>query len=458
MRFIILSIGLLLTFAPLRAQRQLDLKECREMALEYSKQLAIAEKQKEKAVWTKKEYGANYLPKLSASGFYLYHQKKQEYKLSGGYLPTYVPDADGKPVMGTDGKPVFHEYAFLPDIPLTLSLRGVYMASVQLQQPLFMGGKIRAAHQAAKFGEELAEENIRLNRSEVLVELEQAYWQCVRVQELVLVARKYKSVVNELVKNLEDAQQAGMAPLNDVLKAQVKYNDALLQLQQAEHGKQLAQMNLCRLVGLDLNTELVLTDSLSATITPGVLALPDGLEQRPDYNMLEKQVEMKRKEINVTRADFLPQVGVSAGYGYGGGLKLNGDDSNSGSFSAMASVAIPIFNWGEGRNKVRVAKAEEEMSRLNKERLGEMMRLEIAGSRFKLNDAQTRIRLTESALEQAKENLRVSEDQYEVGMENLTNLLEAQVQWQQAWSEWVDAKATLKLCESEYLKAIGKLE
>ena len=124
----------------------------------------------------------------------------------------------------------------------------------------------------------------------------------------------------------------------------------------------------------------------------------------------------------------------------------------------MASVAIPIFNWGEGRNKVRVAKAEEEMSRLNKERLGEMMQLEIAGSRFKLNDAQTRIRLTESALEQAKENLRVSEDQYEVGMENLTNLLEAQAQWQQAWSEWVDAKAALKLCESEYLKAIGKLE
>ena len=50
MRFIILSIGLLLAFAPSRAQRQLDLKQCREMALEYSKQLAIAEKQKEKAV------------------------------------------------------------------------------------------------------------------------------------------------------------------------------------------------------------------------------------------------------------------------------------------------------------------------------------------------------------------------------------------------------------------------
>ena len=128
------------------------------------------------------------------------------------------------------------------------------MASVQLQQPLFMGGKIRAAHQAAKFGEELADENIRLNRSEVLVELEQAYWQCVRAGELVTVARKYKSVVKEMVKNREDAQQAGMAPVNDVLKAQVKYNVAFLQEQQAENGHKLAQRNLCRLVGLGCYT------------------------------------------------------------------------------------------------------------------------------------------------------------------------------------------------------------
>ena len=105
-----------------------------------------------------------------------------------------------------------------------------------------------------------------------------------------------------------------MAPLNDVLKAQVKHNDALLQLQQAQHGQTLAGMNLCRLIGLDLNTSLELTDTLSGTITPGILSLPDDLSQRPDYNMLEKQVEMKQKEVNITRSDFLPQVGVTAGY------------------------------------------------------------------------------------------------------------------------------------------------
>ena len=43
-------------------------------------------------------------------------------------------------------------------------------------------------------------------------------------------------------------------------------------------------------------------------------------------------------------------------------------------------------------------------------------------------------------------------------MENLTNLLEAQAQWQQAWSDWVEAKTQLKLSETEYLQSIGLLE
>ncbi len=90
--------------------------------------------------------------------------------------------------------------------------------------------------------------------------------------------------------------------------------------------------------------------------------------------------------------------------------------------------------------------------------MSEMKELELSGNRFKLSDAQTRVNLTRSALAQAEENLKVSRDQYDVGMESLTNLLEAQAQWQQAWSDWVDAKAALKVCETEYLKSLGKLE
>ena len=100
---------------------------------------------------------------------------------------------------------------------------------------------------------------------------------------------------------------------------------------------------------------------------------------------------------------------------------------------------------------------DEEISRLNLENLSNKMQLEITSSRFNIQDAQTRVAMAKNALDQARENLKISDDQYRVGLESLTNLLEAQAQWQETWSQWIDAKAMLHLSESQYLKAIGKL-
>ena len=52
----------------------------------------------------------------------------------------------------------------------------------------------------------------------------------------------------------------------------------------------------------------------------------------------------------------------------------------------------------------------------------------------------------------------VSKNRYEVGMESLTNYMEAQAQWQKAWSDWIDAKAELRVSETHYLRATGRLE
>jgi outer membrane protein TolC len=87
----------------------------------------------------------------------------------------------------------------------------------------------------------------------------------------------------------------------------------------------------------------------------------------------------------------------------------------------------------------------------------EKMTLQIAKARFSLKDALTRLNLTEKALEQAKENLKESKDNYEVGMETLANYLEGQAQWEKALSDNIDAKSNVKLSVTQYLKTIGKL-
>lgn len=467
-KVVLILLGILVgTGVP--AQVKIDLRKCREMALESSKKMAVADKQVMKAGYDKKACRANFFPKLSAMGTYAYLQKDYSFKIDGGNLPTFVPggngtlvpnyllDGNGKVVMGADGRPVFAQYAYMPDIALAVGLENAYTVGGILEMPVYMGGKIRKAYRMSAIGTEMAELNLHYNRAEVIAETDGVFWQYVRLQELELSAQKYKEVVVELVKNLTDARQVGMASRNDLLKAQVKLNEAELLLQKTQNGKQLAAMNLCRVIGLDLNTALQAEDSLSGMITPGILENGITVTQRPEYSILDKEIELKQKQVELTRSDFLPQLGVSVSYGYTDGISMNGESEGLASFMALASLKVPVFHWSEGRNKIKAMKAEQEMSELKKEDASQMMLLEATKARFSVEDAAMRVKLTAHSLEQAQENLTESKNRYEVGMETLTGYMEAQAQWQKAWSDWIDAKTELRLSETGYLKATGRL-
>lgn len=475
MRKLLIIVAVLLSVSQSECFAQeivLNLQKCREMAVENSKKMQVAAEQQKKAGYDWKSYRANFLPKISGSGLYAYMHKKMNYKIDGGYLPVYqssdvgqaIPlnsmqlGSDGKPVMGSDGLPLFKQYAFLPDIELALGLRNVYSVGVMLEQPVYMGGKVRSAFKMASIGKEMAELNVHSSRAQVLTESDEAYWQYVRVKEQLKSAEKYLEVVSELVKNVTDAIETGMASQNDLLKAQVKQNEAELLVSKANNGVALSRMNLCRVIGVDLYSQVDVNDSLCAESTLNLLDMGNDITARPEYNLLEKQVELKSKEVALTRADFLPQLGVSASYAYGDGISLNGESDGVASFAAVASLKIPIYHWGEGRNKVKAVKAEQEMARLQQEELSQMMQLEVAKTRFNVEDAAARVKMTEKSLSQAEENLQVSRNRYEVGMETITNYMEAQAQWQKAWSDAIDARAELRLSETYYLKATGKLQ
>jgi outer membrane protein TolC len=78
-------------------------------------------------------------------------------------------------------------------------------------------------------------------------------------------------------------------------------------------------------------------------------------------------------------------------------------------------------------------------------------------ARLNLMLAWERIQMNEKALDQANENLRVGRDNYELGFETMTDLLMAQTQWQQAYSELINSRVDFRIRETNWLKATGKL-
>lgn len=460
MRFIYTTLLILFSFS-LAAQEFYTLEQCREMALEHNRQKAIANQQIDKAESDVRVYRSNFFPKLSAQGNYLLSSNKIKKEIGDVYLPTFLPDEQGGyiPNMNApaDQNPVFGMYAYLPEIPLELSLKNTWTAGVHLIQPLYMGGKIRASFAMSKIGRDISYLNQELSRVEVILLVDQAYWELVKTQELCAAAEKYNEVITELYRNVENAYEVGLKSKNDLLKVQVKMNEAKLQLRRAENGIILARMNLAHTLGLPLTQDIRTSNEIPITKTDYISNQFD-ITPRPEYQMLSKQVELKNKDIKLTRSEFLPNLSLIAGWNYYDGAKLNGDKLlHGGSFSALVSVSIPLFQWGEGINKVRSKKAERQIVELQRLDAAEKMTLEVTQAHNQLDESKLEVEMTTNSLEQAEENLKISKEHYEVGLENLADHLEAQTLWQKAWAEYISAKASMKLNETRYLKASGQL-
>lgn len=460
----IIPVLLLLWATTATAQEQLSLQKCREMALEFNQDMKVASKTIDRANAEKKSMRTLYLPKVTGSGMLAY--SSSEYK-EDIYMPTYTPDlttgqltpnvivnpATGAVVTDANGTPLFNMYAYLP---LEVSLNGAYLAGIDLEQPLYTGGKIMAANKMANIGVEMASQNLELQHCNTIVEVDQAYWLFVSVNEKVKLAKTAVDMLDSIIVQVKNGVETGMLHQNELLKVQVKHNEATLTLQKARSGLELTRMSLCRVIGLPLGTAISTIDTTINHENQLPTTTAD-ISLRPDYKLLNNQIRIKEQQIKLQRADFLPTVGVKAGYSLLGGIELSGYDIKTNGFSLIGSINIPLFNWGEGYQKIKMATMDKEIKELEFDKNSQLMQMEIEQTKLNMQDAHLRIGMAEEALKQAEENLRVSRNSYELGAEVITDLLIAQTQWQQASSDLIEAKADFKLKQTLYLKASGAL-
>ena len=438
----------------------LTLEECIDKALEYNKSLSSAKLKLEQTSFDMKSYKANFYPQFNLMALDFYSTAKGNFTIEGGHLPIYnYVESSGKFVpdvtTNEDGSYTLNQYADFPSQTMKWKLKNMFVGSVSVMEPLYSGGKISTAYEMSKLGVYMATENIRLTESEVIVKTHEAYYLAVKAKEMGEVTRSYKALLDELKKNVEGAFRHGMSTRNDIMKVQVKQNEAELSIQKADNGYQLALMNLCHIIGLPLTTEVeVVKPDVSANAS-----LPIERGERPEHVILDNKTELARQNVKLTKSDYLPNVAVGATYSYANGGELAGKKLiDNGSASVGVVVKMPLDFFGGSTNKVRSAKAAYQIAQLEQQDLDEQMELEWAQCRHLYEEAQTELNLCQVSFEQAAENMRLSKQQYEVGFETLADYLETQAQWQQCNAALVNARCQLQLANVRLLKAAGKMK
>lgn len=477
-------------------QRTLSIEECRSLALSGNKELAIKKEQREAAHQQRKAAHTNYLPAISATGSYVRNQKEtsllsEDTKHRLSHLGTttmqnlsahshlgqalqgiVMKHPELSPLVGALGQVgqqlggAFSQQlngvgASLVDA-LRTDTRNLYLGAISITQPIYMGGKIRAYNQITRHAEAIAAEQERAGQHEVVLQVDQTYWQVVSLANKLKLAESYLALLQKLESDVEKMITAGVATRSDALSVRVKVNEAEMSVLKVTDGLLLSRMLLCQLCGLDLNEEIRLADealpTLPLLVDNSSSSTEEAYRNRPELRSLELLQKIEEEKITLAKAEYRPSLALVGNYAVTNPSFHNGFQNKfSGMWNVGVMLRVPIWNWGQGNYKVRAAQAEARAASLRIEEVKERVALQLDQAKLKLSEANKMLQLTASSMDKAEENLRFANIGFSEGVLSTTNVLEAQTAWLSAHSAKIDAAIDYRLARVYLNKALGKL-
>lgn len=474
MKKLISSCMLLISVLTVSAQSVFTLDSCRNMALKNNKELQIANEKIRAAGFERKSAFANYLPGIDATGSYLYNSRDirlisdksidalgSSLNSLGGAVGSLVEKIDPSllPFLGGISSGLSEIPGKIKDAT-TFDIENMWVGMVTLQQPLFMGGKIVAYNNITKYAEQLAVSMKSTASRDLIIHIDQTYWQVVSLTYKKELAEGYMNLLEKLSRDVKDMYEVGVATKSDELTVAVKLNEAQIALTKVNDGLTLSKMLLAQLCGIPIHTDFTLADqNVPATIVdvPQQVDMSTIYAHRSEIKSLELATLIYKKKEVVERAAMLPSVALMGNYLISNPNVLNGFNKQfKGMFSVGVGISVPIWHWGKNYYKLRAAQTETRSAILKLEDAKEMIELQVNQAIFQVNEANKTLLMSITNMNKAEENLKNAQEGYQEGVLTTQNVLEAQTAWLQAQSEKIDAEIGVRLSEVYLSKAIGK--
>ncbi len=423
-----------------------SLEQLKDSALHNNFAIRSAQYDIEAASQQRKEAFTKYFPNISGTGLWFNANKAMA-------QTSLNPAEMIPPELGATLAQMFPPEALAAlanPVSISMMKNGV-IAGVQAVQPVFAGGQIVNGNKLAKVGEDVSRLQMRLSENEVEKTAEQYFWQLASLQEKMKTVEAVETLLNDICKDVDVAVRAGVAMRNDLLQVQLRQNDIASQKLKLRNGLVLVRMLLSQYCGLR-DTSFVI--SYQTDVVPPISSKQDhqqALLGTTEYQLLGKQVEAANLQHKIAIGQNLPSVAVGAGLNYHNLL-----DKNHTFAMVFATVSVPISDWWGGSHAIKRRKVEHQQAQEQLQDNAELLKIKMQSAWNSVEESYQQLLLAQLSIEQAEENLRLNRDYYNAGMTKMSDLLEAQMLYQQSCDKRTDAFADYQNKLLEYRQATGQ--
>ncbi len=321
----------------------------------------------------------------------------------------------------------------------TSSISNRFATGGALLQMITDFGRTSALVRTAQFQAKAKSAATTETREQIVLSVRQAYFEVLGSEAVLKAAREALQNRQLTLRQITALQQSQLKSTLDVSFAAVLESEAELAVYRAENAVHENRARLGAAIGQQQTVDQPLADEpLPTPLDPNVEALVSLAEQqRPDLSALDAkrnaahQFETAEKDLSEPAINLL---------GAAGEIPEHDHTLHDNYAAAGVNISIPIFTGRLFENRRAEAALEAQANDKDVENLEVQIASEVREAWFEANDAFLRLDVTTRLVNQARDALRLAQDQYDAGLGSIVELNEAQLNETSAEIEAASAK------------------
>lgn len=363
-------------------------------------------------------------------------------------LPQVDATMDYTNAMGANISIRFNESMPATEIPIkpTSNLK------VQVSQLIFSGAYIVGV-QSARLYREINQTSLKKSETDIKAQVTQSYYLNLVSQELFKRLQNNLTNLRDLYEKNNALVSAGIIEQTDADQLFIQVNSLQSAVNASERQLELSANMLRLQLGSDINTELILTDNLekilSETNIESTLLKNFRLEENYDYILMDQQVEMSRKMVDMKRAAALPSV-VSF-YSFTHKLLKPEFDMSPANLVGL-QLNFPIMSSGRRSAETRQALIDLKTTQNNRQLVSDKLKIQDKQLRFNLINAMETFNNQKANIDVSRRVYNSLKLKYEQGLISGLELITADSNYLKAETDYINAAMQLLIARTEFQK------
>jgi outer membrane protein len=299
----------------------------------------------------------------------------------------------------------------------------------------------------------------------LLLSVEQAYFQYQGAKELLISAQTTVKEAETAYRAAEERRRAGLATIADVLQSKTALSQAVLALQQAEGNVATVRGALATSLGVPANLPVDVTplpgkldvQPLGETIDK---LIERAQAQRPDLARARAQALAADSRADSIRSRGLPTLSVTGNVSRSYFLSSPFFDCcfvHTNTYGAALVLSIPVFNGFKDTSDLLQAREQAKAAHADAESVEQQIILQVWQSYQGVKTAEKQVGSATDLLASARQSAEVAEGRYKAGVGSILDLLTAQTALANARAQEVQARANWLLSIANLAHDTGTL-